>query len=47
MIDRELPVAQAGDVFDGDRLTDPELALAYRNVLDELVGVGIEAYLAA
>jgi chromate reductase, NAD(P)H dehydrogenase (quinone) len=43
VIDRELPVAQADDVFDGDRLTDPELALAYRDVLGELVGVGVES----
>jgi chromate reductase len=47
VVDRELPVAQADDVFDGDRLTDPELALAYRDVLGELVGTGLEAYLAA
>ena len=47
VVDRELPVAQADDAFDGDRLTDPELALAYRDVLGDLVGMGVEARLAA
>jgi chromate reductase, NAD(P)H dehydrogenase (quinone) len=47
VIDRELPVGQADDAFDGDRLADPELALAYRDILAELGGVGVEADLAA
>ena len=47
VVDRELPVPQADDVFEGDRLTDPQLELAYRDVLGELVGVGVEANLAA
>jgi chromate reductase len=47
VIDRELPVGQADDAFDGDRLAEPELALAYRDVLGELVGDRAEARLAA
>jgi chromate reductase, NAD(P)H dehydrogenase (quinone) len=47
VIDRELPVGQADDAFDGDRLADPELALAYRDILAELVGNRAEARLAA
>jgi chromate reductase len=47
VIDRELPVGQADDAFDGDRLADPELALAYRDILAELVGDRAEARLAA
>jgi chromate reductase len=47
VIDRELPVGQADDAFDGDGLADPELALAYRDILAELVGDRAEARLAA
>jgi chromate reductase, NAD(P)H dehydrogenase (quinone) len=47
VIDRELPVGQADDAFDRDRLADPELALAYRDILAELVGDSAEARLAA
>jgi chromate reductase len=47
VIDRELPVGQADDAFDGDRLADPELALAYRDILAELVSDRAEARLAA
>jgi chromate reductase len=47
VIDRELPVGQADDAFDGDRLADPDLALAYRDLLAELVGDRAEARLAA
>ena len=38
VIDHELPVAQAHDAFDGDRLADPELELALGGLLAELVG---------
>src|SRR3954466_1642892 len=38
VIDRELPVGLADDAFDGDRLADPDLALALGNLLAELVG---------
>jgi len=47
VIDRELPVGQADDAFDDDRLADPELALAYRDILAELVGDRAESRLAA
>jgi chromate reductase len=47
VIDRELPVGLADDAFDGDGLADPELALAYRDILAELVGDRAEARLAA
>src|SRR3954468_17703813 len=47
VIDRELPIGQADDAFDGDGLADPELALAYRDILAELVGDRAEARLAA
>ena len=47
VIDRELPVGQADDAFDGDGLADPELALVYRDILAELVGERAEARLAA
>lgn len=47
VIDRELPVGQADVVFDGDRLADPELALAYREILADLVGDRAESRLAA
>ena len=33
VIDRELPVEQADEAFDGDRLADPDLALALGNIL--------------
>jgi chromate reductase len=36
VIDRELPVGQAEHAFDGDRLADPDLALALSNILAEL-----------
>src|SRR4051812_48040598 len=38
VLDRELPVGQVEDAFDGDRLADPDLALALGNLLAELVG---------
>jgi chromate reductase len=38
VIDRELPIGQADDAFDGDRLADPELALALAGILAELIG---------
>jgi chromate reductase, NAD(P)H dehydrogenase (quinone) len=38
VIDRELPVGQADDAFDGDRLADRDLAIALGNILAELVG---------
>ena len=38
VIDRELPVTQAHDAFDGDRLADTELAYALAGLLDELCG---------
>jgi chromate reductase len=38
VIDRELPIGQADDAFDGDRLADPGLALALGDILAELVG---------
>jgi chromate reductase len=41
VIDRELPVTQAHDAFDGDRLADPELAYALASLLDELVGAEV------
>jgi chromate reductase len=47
VIDRELPVGQADDAFDGDGLADPELALACRDILAELVGDRAETRLAA
>jgi chromate reductase len=47
VIDRELPVGQADNAFDGDRLADPELARAYRDILAELVGDRAGSRLAA
>jgi chromate reductase len=38
VIDRELPIGQADDAFDGDRLADPEIALALAGILAELIG---------
>jgi chromate reductase len=38
VIDRELPVGQADDAFDGDRLADPDIALALAGILAELIG---------
>jgi chromate reductase len=38
VIDRELPVGLADDAFDGDRLADPDLALALGGILAELIG---------
>ena len=45
VIDRELPVGQADEAFDGDRLADPDLALALRGILAEPVGedAGVKA----
>jgi chromate reductase len=47
VLDRELPVGQADDAFDGDRLADPDLALALGGILAELVGEEGELRLAA
>jgi chromate reductase, NAD(P)H dehydrogenase (quinone) len=47
VIDRELLVGSADDAFDGDRLADPELARAYRDILAELVGDRAGSRLAA
>ena len=47
VIDRELSVGQAEQAFDGDRLADPDLALALSNILAELVAEGSEARHAA
>jgi chromate reductase len=38
VIDRELPIGLADDAFDGDRLADPDLALALGGILAELLG---------
>jgi hypothetical protein len=47
VIDRELPVAQAHEAFDGDRLADPDLELALSGLLAELVGEEAAALAAA
>jgi chromate reductase len=47
VIDRELPVGQADDAFEGDRLADPDIALALGGILAELVGEDSEVALAA
>jgi chromate reductase len=36
VIDRELPIGMVHDAFDGERLADPELALALGDILAEL-----------
>src|SRR5262245_56862798 len=41
VIDGELPVTQAQDAFDGDRLADPELVFALAGLLDELCGAEV------
>jgi chromate reductase, NAD(P)H dehydrogenase (quinone) len=38
VIDRELPVGQADDAFDGDRLADADLELELGGILAELLG---------
>jgi chromate reductase len=47
VIDRELPIGLAGDAFDGDRLADPDLALALGGILAELLGEQAELAVAA
>jgi chromate reductase len=47
VIDRELPIGLADDAFDGDRLADPDHALALGGILAELVGEESELRLAA
>jgi chromate reductase, NAD(P)H dehydrogenase (quinone) len=47
VIDRELPVGLADDAFDGDRLADPDLALALGGILAELIGEESELRVAA
>ena len=47
VIDRELPVAQAHQAFEDDRLADPDLELALRGILAELVGAEAEVLVAA
>jgi chromate reductase, NAD(P)H dehydrogenase (quinone) len=47
VIDRDLPVAQAHETFDGDRLADPDLELALSGLLAELVGEQATALAAA
>jgi chromate reductase len=47
VIDRELPVGQADDAFDGDRLADPDLALELGGILAELIGAASPVAIAA
>jgi chromate reductase len=47
VIDRELPVAQAHETFEGDRLADPNLELALSGLLAELVSEEAAALAAA
>ncbi len=47
VIDRELPVGMADDAFDGDRLADPDLALALGGILAELLGEDARVAIAA
>jgi chromate reductase len=47
VIDRELPVGQADDAFDGDRLADADLELELGGILAELLGAVPAVALAA
>jgi chromate reductase len=38
VIDRELPVGNADEAFEGDRLADRDLELELANIVAELVG---------
>jgi chromate reductase len=47
VIDRELPVGQADDAFDGDRLADADLELELGGIIAELLGAVPAVALAA
>jgi hypothetical protein len=47
VIDRELPIGMVHDAFDGERLADPDHALALGSILEELCAKQAELAVAA
>jgi chromate reductase len=47
VLDRELPVGLADDAFDGERLADPDHALALGSILEDLCAKNAEPAMAA